>query len=64
MIDNKPAVKKHIRIYEEDNTTITSFKTIDYAKDRAIDDSLNEGIDVNQSTFTSTQGSQKPSAQI
>ena len=46
MIDDKLVVKKHIRIYEEDNATMTLFKIADYVKGRAIDDSSNMSMDI------------------
>ena len=60
MIDEKPATKKYVRIYEEDDTTMASFKKIDYMKGGAIDDSLNVSIDIDQPTSTSAQSSQRP----
>ena len=39
MVDEKPAAKKYIRVYEEDDTTMASFKITDYVKGGAVDDS-------------------------
>ena len=54
MIDEKLATKKCIRVYEEDDATMESFKIIDYVKGGAIDDSSQVSIDVDQPTSTST----------
>ena len=62
IIEDKPTAKKYIRIYEEDNTMIASFKITDYLKGGAPDDSSNISIDINQSTSISAWSSQKSSA--
>ena len=53
IIDKKRAKKKHVRIYKEDDATMASFKIIDYVKGRAIDNSLNISMNVDQPTSTS-----------
>ena len=55
MIDNKPTVKKYIRIYEEDNTIMVSFKITDYVKGSVVNDSSNISMDISQSTLISAQ---------
>ena len=54
MIDEKLAAKKCVKIYKEEDTTIASFKTIDYIKGRAVDDSSNMSMDINEPILTST----------
>ena len=61
MIDEKLAAKKRVRIYEEDDTTMASFKTIGYVKGRAVNDSSNVSIDIDQPTSISARGLQRPS---
>ena len=46
MIDKKPAAKKHVRVYEEDDATMASFKTTDYIKGEAIDNSSQVSMNV------------------
>ena len=45
--EEKPSTKKHIRIYEEDNATIASYKTSDYVAGAKSLESV-EAMEVNQ----------------
>ena len=47
MIEEKLAAKKRLRVYEENNITMVSYKITDYIKGAKIDDSLHNSIDIN-----------------
>ena len=51
--EDKTSTKKWVRIYEEDNTTIASYKTLDYVTGGKLVDSVEE-IDIKQSAKEST----------
>ena len=54
MIEDKPVAKKWVRIYEEDDATISSWETTDYVTDVEGDDSWNKIMIIN--TYASMSG--------
>ena len=64
MIEDEHEAKKRVRIYEEDNSTITSYKTNGYVSGIKDEDSYNESMDIGHSTSESARGYQKPSTRI
>ena len=62
IIEDKLAAKKRVRIYKEDNVTITSYKTIDYITNNNKEEPSYESIDINQSISTSARSPQRPLA--
>ena len=54
--EEKSSIKKRVRIYEEDNATMVSYKTLDYIAGTKSAELL-EVIDVNQSVIESAQDS-------
>ena len=54
--EEKPSMKKHVRIYEEDDATMVSYKTSNYVTGAKSLESV-EIIVVDQSAIKSTQSS-------
>ena len=60
MIEEKPAAKKRVRIYKEDDTTIASYKTTDYIRNSQQEETSMNSMEVDQILEYSTQGLQQP----
>ena len=59
MVEEKLAMKKRERIYEEDEVTMALYETTNYIVGERIDDSSHESIEIDQSIDNSAQGPQR-----